>query len=403
MFLVFLTAVFLLNVVIVIIYRNQPEEVGCHGIPRLEIKLSDTTLFELNAGDKEIKYSGNTLLISSCFETKNYENVEVKGRGNTTWGQPKNPYQIKLDTKEDLFGMGKAKKWVLLANYMDESNMRTDIAYYLEQLLGEKYALSGEFVELVIDGEDLGLYYLSPKIEIGKSRVDLRDPLGILMELDNLHKDEEHYVMSGNRMQLKDLVAEDNEEEAVADFRKSVSKVVSYARKKDLAALDEVVDIDSMVSYYLLSEFTINPDAFSSSFFMYKDGPLDKIHYGPGWDFDYSMGNKKWIWADSDNYYSPFEMSINDNNNPTWFLNNSEFFDLVGKMYRERLMGRKEEVLSYFDERAEIIHEAAMNDAEKWEYDFEDALYYLREWINVRFDYFDEIYGGLGELDKHML
>lgn len=403
MFLVFLTAVYLLNIVIVIIYRNQPEEVGCHSIPKLEIELSDISLSELNTGDKETKYSGNTALISTCASTNNYENVEIKGRGNTTWGQPKNPYQIKFESKEDLFGMGKARKWILLANYLDESNMRTDIAYYFEQLLGEEYALSGEFVELIINGEDLGLYYLSPKIEIGKSRVDLKDPLGILMELDNLHKDEEHYVMSGNRIQLKDLVADDNEEEAVADFRKSISKFVSYARKNDLAAIDEVVDIDSMVIYYLLSEFTINPDSFSSSFFMYKDGPQDKIHFGPGWDFDYSMGNKKWIWADADNYYSPFEMSIVDNNNAVWFLNDPEFFELVGKMYREKLMGRKEEVLDYFDKRAEYIHEAATDDAEKWEYDFESELEYLREWISTRFDYFDEIYGGLGELDKHML
>lgn len=43
--------------------------------------------------------------------------VTVKGRGNTTWGLPKKPYQIKLDSKQDILGMGKNKTWVLLANY----------------------------------------------------------------------------------------------------------------------------------------------------------------------------------------------------------------------------------------------------------------------------------------------
>ena len=47
--------------------------------------------------------------------------MSMKGRGNTTWGLPKKPYQIKLDSKQDILGMGKAKKWVLLANYGDRS------------------------------------------------------------------------------------------------------------------------------------------------------------------------------------------------------------------------------------------------------------------------------------------
>ena len=70
----------------------------------------------------------NAQLIIQGNETYNsdtttlYNGVtEIRGRGNSTWGQPKKPYKLKLDKKTDVFGMGKNKHWVLLANYMDES------------------------------------------------------------------------------------------------------------------------------------------------------------------------------------------------------------------------------------------------------------------------------------------
>ena len=409
--LVFLSLFFVVNAaVVVVLMPTQSEKFFCTDtVPKIEIDLSEITLEELNTGSKEDKYPDNMAKISTCSGVLSTESVEIKGRGNSTWGQPKNPYQIKFDSKIDLFGMGKAKKWVLLANYFDDSNLRTDVAFYLESLLGEQYALQGEFVELSIDGEDLGLYYLTPKVEIEKSRVDLKDPMGILVELDNLHKNEDHFLVDTNYFQVKDLVADDNEEAAVADFKRSLKMVMKAARQKNLKELGKFVDLESLVRYYLLSEFTVNPDAYTSSFFMYKDGPEDKIHFGPGWDFDFGLGNRKWVWAKNEDFYSPYQMGILDLYNPElydnviWLVDNEEFHEMVSVMYREKLLGRKDEVLSYLEKQASYIWGAASQDAAKWECNFTDEYHTLYEWLSGRFDYFDEVYGGLGELDKHML
>lgn len=51
----------------------------------------------------------------------------------------KKPYKIKLDKKADLFGMGKNKHWVLLANYYDNSLVRNRLTYYLGRKLGMEY------------------------------------------------------------------------------------------------------------------------------------------------------------------------------------------------------------------------------------------------------------------------
>ena len=68
--------------------------------------------------DAELIVQGNETYNSKT--TKLYNGAtEIRGRGNSTWSQPKKPYRLKLDKKTDLLGMGKSKHWVLLANYLD--------------------------------------------------------------------------------------------------------------------------------------------------------------------------------------------------------------------------------------------------------------------------------------------
>ncbi len=106
---------------------------------------------------------------------KSYDGlIEIRGRGNSTWGQPKKPYKIKLDSKTDLFGMGKNKHWVLLANYLDESLLRNQLSYNLSGDLGMPY-MASVLVEVVLNGERVGNYQLCEQIRVDSTRVDVFD------------------------------------------------------------------------------------------------------------------------------------------------------------------------------------------------------------------------------------
>ena len=100
-------------------------------LPCMYITLNGTTLSEINA-NKEVKHTGNSVTITDTDDASNNlskSNVEMKGRGNTSWYQyDKKGYQIKFDKKTSVLGMGKAKKWVLLANSSDCSMMKNKIA-----------------------------------------------------------------------------------------------------------------------------------------------------------------------------------------------------------------------------------------------------------------------------------
>ena len=123
--------------------------------------------------DAEMIVQGNETYNSKT--TKLYSGAtEIRGRGNSTWSQPKKPYRLKLDKKTDLLGMGKSKHWVLLANYLDESLLRNTLAYNLSGAMGMEQ-MATVFVDVVLNGDFVGNYQLCENIRVDPTRVDIFD------------------------------------------------------------------------------------------------------------------------------------------------------------------------------------------------------------------------------------
>ena len=121
--------------------------------------------------------------------------TEIRGRGNSTWGQPKKPYKLKLDKKTDVFGMGKNKHWVLLANYMDESLQRNTLAYNLSGSMGMNQ-MSTVYVDVILNGDFIGNYQFCEQVRVDGTRVDVfdwegfcEDSAGVIADAEGLSKD----------------------------------------------------------------------------------------------------------------------------------------------------------------------------------------------------------------------
>lgn len=118
------------------------------------------------------KSAGVSIISKDGSSFVNQQNVEVRTRGNTTPTYMKKPFQLKFEQKIDLYGMGKAKTWVLLANYLDQSYIRNSIMYRLAKLLGMG-ASDFKNVDIYIDGVYQGVYLLCEKVNINSNRVDI--------------------------------------------------------------------------------------------------------------------------------------------------------------------------------------------------------------------------------------
>lgn len=102
---------------------------------------------------------------------------KMSGRGNGTWDKNgnKNPYNIKLAASTSLLGMGKAKKWVLLANAGDSSLIKNQLTYDFSKYIGVKYQPVCKPVDLYVNQQYLGSYNLSERVELKSNRVNVSD------------------------------------------------------------------------------------------------------------------------------------------------------------------------------------------------------------------------------------
>lgn len=391
-------------------------------VPEVRVALNGITLDEINSGPKRVGYAGNEMILIDGDARRYFNDVEIRGRGNASWLMKKKSYRIKVTEKVDLLGLGKTKKWALISNYADSSLMRNDLGYYIASLLYDDYPIRGEFVRFVVDGEDRGLYYMSKLVSIGKDAIDLRDSLGILVEVDDVYCEtsDEYRVakVMSDCVSVEDVVARENVGEVLDFFMDDYNELEEVIKAGDYSSVVKKADIESWAKYFLLSELSSNPDAYVTSWYLYKDGKNDKIHAGIGWDFDGAFGNEDW-WKRDDELYSPVELMTRmrslvskwdeyDGNvkrcdlldggliSPSmcYLFEMSDFRQLLGKIYREKLMDKREEIISYIHEKADYIRDMAIANNKLWKRgDFDGAVEYLLWWVDKRFDFFDDLFG----------
>ncbi len=234
------------------------------------------------------------------YETVVDDAAKVKIRGNSTSSAYKKPYNIKFSSKQDLFGMGKAKKWSLLANCYDKTLIRNAIVMDIARELGVPYTPDYRYVDVYVNDEFMGSYLLIESVEVDENRVDIDvDNNEFLLELDYNPEDEDSYYFYSSILNNKFAINEPEKADLTQDQIDYVEDLVAKAEAAlesgDFEEVQKYFDIESMASFYLLLEYFRNIDvATSSTRFHIKGG---KIYGGPAWDFDLSAGNY------NDDYY----------------------------------------------------------------------------------------------------
>ena len=387
-------------------------------LPAIHIFLNDCTLEEIHDGATGIPYGGNTL----DLDGKEYTNVRVKGRGNSSWKMPRRSYQIKLHKRDSVLGMPPAKKWLLISNYADASMMRNKLMYDLAGQMMD-FAPQSEFADLWIDGDYRGVYLVCQRIATGKTSLNLKSEQGILAEIDTFYwHDADSYFKSNYSpavFTLKDSPADDMEKEdslarkSFSDFEDYVRRFedLLYAEEKDWEQISSMMDVESFLSFYLLEEFSENPDSCRTSLYLYQDGPDDVLHMGPVWDFDKALGyaqKGKYGGDPERDYVSNIQEYMGTENDCTWYtelMKIPEFQDAVQEYYqttaRDVFLSSGQLIEDY---RHRIAKSAEYTEsiwpvaeiAENCGHDpvqffcWNDAVDYLKNWTKKRIQYFDQ-------------
>ena len=253
--------------------------------------------------DSRKKYSDTRILESP---------MQIRGRGNTTWGFDKKPYRLKLDEKQKVFGMDKNRDWILLANYCDKTLLRNVIAMDISRKLEFSWTMDMIPVEVYLNNEYRGVYCICQHKEVANHRGDIGEDAA-MFEMDKTHDDHVHFRSAVCKMPVN-IVYPKQPSDSVTKWAKKYFQDFETALYGDDFTSPEkgyakYIDVDSFIKYYIIEELSYNIDGkCCKSTFLTKEKDK-KLEMYFVWDFDIAFGNC--------NYFADYYPALN--NGPTGF------------------------------------------------------------------------------------
>ena len=331
--------------------------------------------------------------------------VQLRVRGNYTSTLPKLPYKMKTENKFSLFSLEKSSQWTLLANFLDPSMLRNDLAYRLAEALGMSYVPEQEFLELYLNGEYAGVYALTTQVGLHSGNIALdkiteAENGSYLLELDARSEGLPDTFVSLFDIPIvlkdPDSVTEEQRQQIQQELTRFETALLADDFTIDGQHYSELIDLDSFVDVYLVNEILRNGDAcMPLSLFVYRDEE-GRLAMGPVWDFDLSTG-----YSTIEGGENPQGVSLSDSH---WFgrMLEDPVFRAAALEEYQKLDGFLEDYLSYLDDYRKTMSAAANNNFiityigvnEYSNLPTDDPFLLevdtLEQWLIARFDWLDE-------------
>ena len=301
--------------------------------------------------------------------------MEIKGRGNYTWkGFDKKPYRLKLTDKQPLLGMTKSKHFALLAHADDSKGfMRNAIGFELARLIGMTWTPMAKPVEVVLNGDYIGLYFLTETIRVDKDRVNIveqedveTDPSkvtgGWLVEIDNYNEDPHVTIKEGGEHTMwitykTPEVLSSAQEDFLTNEMRRIDQLVYGDKNSD--KLWEVLDIDALARFYIVQELTDNYESFHGSCYLYREmGDGEKWKFGPAWDFGSAFNRDKSQYL--------FEGDVWHNHWIPEICKFPAFQNYIKSIWDEFCANNYIQIFSFINQQKALIASAAAADAKRW-------------------------------------
>lgn len=239
--------------------------------------------------------------------------LQIRGRGNYTWtNYEKKPYRLKLDKKADLMGTGKSKHFCLLPHCDDYYGfLRNTVGFELSRRIGLAWTPGQQPLELVLNGDYKGIYFLTDQIKVAANRVNIVEQEdgeteaanitgGWLIEFDNYLEDGQIYVYDEQDPDKLRLLVTPHSPEVLSpeqydymwsllnNVEKSLDQIPRHPHT--FTEWEEYIDMDTLACFYIVNEIMDNIESFHGSCWIHKQrGEDTKLLFGPVWDFGSSF------------------------------------------------------------------------------------------------------------------
>jgi hypothetical protein len=229
------------------------------------------------------------------------------------------------DVTKSLLGLPEEEDWILHGPYGDKSLIRNAFSYQVANSIG-RYASRTRFVELDINGDNMGLYVFMEKLKRDKNRINIKKlelndndatsiTGGYILKIDKTvgegSKTQINYTERNSfRSQYDESGATSSSSknyflyeypkmDSITIPQKTYIQQYIKAFEAALAApsfsddaigFRKYIDEDSFIDYFILTELMQNFDGYRISTYLQKERG-EKLKMGPIWDFDLTLGS----------------------------------------------------------------------------------------------------------------
>ena len=173
--------------------------------------------------------------------------------------------------------MNKSKHFALLAHADDQmAFLRNTVGFELSRRLGLKYTPAQQPVEVVLNGDYIGLYFLTETIRIANDRVNIVEQPdsatdasviigGWLVEIDNYDEASQVRITEGNgetlRFTYKSPEILSSQQERYLKSQMVATNSAIYSTDKNSETWEHYIDIDSLARFYIVQEIMDNAES----------------------------------------------------------------------------------------------------------------------------------------------
>lgn len=368
--------------------------------------------------------------------------IEIRGSSSAMF--PKKAYGLETrgpdstNYNASIFNWPADNDWILYAPYSDKSLVRNVLTYTIGTELGN-YSPRTELVEVVLNGDYIGVYVFTERIKQNPGRVNideltLEDTAGVditggyIVKIDKTTAGgviawTSPYTQAWPawgpiRFQMHDPeIPEMNEQQLdyiegyITDFEDALAGA-DYMDPID--GYRPYIDVRSFVDFMIVNEISKNVDGYRISTFFHKQKDTEggKLVAGPLWDFNLGWGNANYCAGGSTSGWEIYFNNVcgggGDLNNPFWWnrlVTDPEFAHDLNCRWQELRMTtlHTDTLLNFIDELETLLEEPAERNFQRWpvlgEYvwpnnyvgdTYAEEMDYLRSWMVDRLDWMDE-------------
>ncbi|WP_437315007.1 CotH kinase family protein [Sorangium sp. So ce385] len=293
--------------------------------------------------DKEVYFDAAVMIwepVNGVASIASLPTMAMRGgyhvRGQSSMNFPQTPYKVELWGNDDkdldypVLGMPADSDWALIPPYYDRTLIRNPFTYTLGRDMGLE-APRNEFAEVYLnydarvigEADYQGIYWISETIKNNEARTDLKQleeedldapkiSGGYIFKFDQAAAEEPMLTCTGSDplpsfggfgggggprpgqggtcwIDLEVVDPDPLNDAQEAWLTQYIQEFHDSLHQTPIGDYAAYIDVPSFIDYLIISELTLNVDAYVRSAFYHKDRD-QKIKAGPLWDYNFALG-----------------------------------------------------------------------------------------------------------------